>query len=79
VAEPDQRDFENLLGFRVALRRFQRWSEDPPGMTENKDATGHGGPPSGWYDWRHWTEDHIAPMAAACPVSHAGSVTWARR
>jgi DNA-binding MarR family transcriptional regulator len=28
LAEPDRQDFENLLAFRVALRRFQRWSED---------------------------------------------------
>lgn len=26
--QPTQEDFENLLSFRVALRRFQRWSED---------------------------------------------------
>jgi DNA-binding MarR family transcriptional regulator len=25
---PTRRDFERLLEFRVALRRFQRWSED---------------------------------------------------
>lgn len=25
---PTRLDFENLLAFRVALRRFQRWSED---------------------------------------------------
>ena len=25
---PSRRDFERLLEFRVALRRFQRWSED---------------------------------------------------
>lgn len=25
---PSQEDFEKLLAFRVALRRFQRWSED---------------------------------------------------
>lgn len=28
VIEPTQQDFQNLLGFRVALRRFQRWSEE---------------------------------------------------
>jgi DNA-binding MarR family transcriptional regulator len=28
VTEPTRLDFENLLAFRVALRRFQRWSED---------------------------------------------------
>jgi hypothetical protein len=28
LAEPNRQDFENLLAFRVALRRFQRWSED---------------------------------------------------
>ena len=28
TAEPRQQDFEKLLEFRVALRRFQRWSED---------------------------------------------------
>jgi DNA-binding MarR family transcriptional regulator len=27
LAEPTRRDFENLLAFRVALRRFQHWSE----------------------------------------------------
>jgi DNA-binding MarR family transcriptional regulator len=26
--QPTQADFENLLSFRVALRRFQHWSED---------------------------------------------------
>lgn len=26
--QPTQQDFEHLLSFRVALRRFQRWSED---------------------------------------------------
>ena len=26
--QPTRADFENLLSFRVALRRFQRWSED---------------------------------------------------
>jgi DNA-binding MarR family transcriptional regulator len=31
VSEPTQLDFENLLAFRVALRRFQRWSEDEAG------------------------------------------------
>jgi DNA-binding MarR family transcriptional regulator len=31
VTGPNQRDFENLLAFRVALRRFQRWSEDRAG------------------------------------------------
>ena len=28
MTEPNRQDFENLLAFRVALRRFQRWSED---------------------------------------------------
>jgi DNA-binding MarR family transcriptional regulator len=28
MTKPAQRDFERLLEFRVALRRFQRWSED---------------------------------------------------
>lgn len=28
MAEPTNRDFQKLLAFRVALRRFQRWSED---------------------------------------------------
>lgn len=28
MADPTQSDFEKLLDFRVALRRFQRWSED---------------------------------------------------
>jgi DNA-binding MarR family transcriptional regulator len=28
VIQPTQQDFEHLLSFRVALRRFQRWSED---------------------------------------------------
>jgi DNA-binding MarR family transcriptional regulator len=28
TAELRQQDFEKLLAFRVALRRFQRWSED---------------------------------------------------
>lgn len=28
VIQPTQQDFQNLLSFRVALRRFQRWSED---------------------------------------------------
>ncbi len=28
TAELGQQDFEKLLEFRVALRRFQRWSED---------------------------------------------------
>jgi DNA-binding MarR family transcriptional regulator len=28
VPLPRQEDFEKLLAFRVALRRFQRWSED---------------------------------------------------
>jgi DNA-binding MarR family transcriptional regulator len=27
-AEPGRADFEHLLAFRVALRRFQHWSED---------------------------------------------------
>ena len=31
MTEPARRDFENLLAFRVALRRFQRWSEDQAG------------------------------------------------
>ncbi len=31
MSEPTQLDFENLLAFRVALRRFQRWSEDEAG------------------------------------------------
>jgi DNA-binding MarR family transcriptional regulator len=31
LTEPARRDFENLLAFRVALRRFQRWSEDQAG------------------------------------------------
>src|SRR5205807_10254237 len=26
--QPSRQDFENLLSFRIALRRFQRWSED---------------------------------------------------
>lgn len=28
MAEPTQPEFEKLLEFRVALRQFQRWSED---------------------------------------------------
>ncbi|MGN6792864.1 MAG: MarR family winged helix-turn-helix transcriptional regulator [Streptosporangiaceae bacterium] len=28
MAEPTRADFERLLKFRVALREFQRWSED---------------------------------------------------
>ncbi len=28
TTEPCQRDFERLLEFRVALRGFQRWSDD---------------------------------------------------
>jgi DNA-binding MarR family transcriptional regulator len=28
VTQPTRREFENLLAFRVALRRFQRWGED---------------------------------------------------
>jgi len=28
MPQPTRRDFERLLEFRVALRRFQRWSED---------------------------------------------------
>lgn len=28
MPRPARRDFERLLEFRVALRRFQRWSED---------------------------------------------------
>jgi DNA-binding MarR family transcriptional regulator len=28
MSRPTRRDFERLLDFRVALRRFQRWSED---------------------------------------------------
>ena len=28
MAEPTRSDFERLLRFRVALRQFQRWSED---------------------------------------------------
>ena len=28
MSRPTRRDFERLLEFRVALRRFQRWSED---------------------------------------------------
>jgi DNA-binding MarR family transcriptional regulator len=28
VIQPTQEDFQHLLSFRVALRRFQRWSED---------------------------------------------------
>jgi DNA-binding MarR family transcriptional regulator len=31
LTEPERQDFENLLAFRVALRRFQRWSEDQAG------------------------------------------------
>jgi DNA-binding MarR family transcriptional regulator len=31
LTQPTQQDFENLLAFRVALRRFQRWSEDRVG------------------------------------------------
>jgi DNA-binding MarR family transcriptional regulator len=31
LTQPTQPDFENLLAFRVALRRFQRWSEDQAG------------------------------------------------
>ncbi len=31
LTEPTRRDFENLLAFRVTLRRFQRWSEDQAG------------------------------------------------
>jgi DNA-binding MarR family transcriptional regulator len=28
LPQPTRRDFENLLAFRVSMRRFQRWSED---------------------------------------------------
>jgi len=28
MPQPTRKDFENLLAFRVSLRRFQRWSED---------------------------------------------------
>jgi len=28
LPQPGREDFENLLAFRVSLRRFQRWSED---------------------------------------------------
>lgn len=28
LPKPTRQDFENLLAFRVSLRRFQRWSED---------------------------------------------------
>jgi DNA-binding MarR family transcriptional regulator len=28
LPQPGRQDFENLLAFRVSLRRFQRWSED---------------------------------------------------
>jgi DNA-binding MarR family transcriptional regulator len=28
LEQPTRKDFENLLAFRVSLRRFQRWSED---------------------------------------------------
>ena len=28
LPNPTRQDFENLLAFRVSLRRFQRWSED---------------------------------------------------
>ena len=31
LTKPTRQDFENLLAFRVALRRFQRWSEDQAG------------------------------------------------
>jgi DNA-binding MarR family transcriptional regulator len=31
LTQPTRPDFENLLAFRVALRRFQRWSEDRAG------------------------------------------------
>lgn len=31
MTEPTRLDLENLLAFRVALRRFQRWSEDQAG------------------------------------------------
>ncbi len=31
LTKPAQQDLENLLAFRVALRRFQRWSEDQAG------------------------------------------------
>ena len=31
LTQPTRQDFENLLAFRVALRRFQRWSEDRAG------------------------------------------------
>jgi DNA-binding MarR family transcriptional regulator len=31
LTQPTRPDFENLLAFRVALRRFQRWSEDQAG------------------------------------------------
>ena len=31
LVQPTRQDFENLLAFRVALRRFQRWSEDQAG------------------------------------------------
>jgi DNA-binding MarR family transcriptional regulator len=31
LAEPTRRDFENLLAFRVSLRRFQHWSEQQAG------------------------------------------------
>jgi DNA-binding MarR family transcriptional regulator len=28
LIQPSREEFENLLSFRIALRRFQRWSED---------------------------------------------------
>ena len=28
LSRPTRQDFENLLAFRISLRRFQRWSED---------------------------------------------------
>ncbi len=55
LTQPTRQDFENLLDFRVALRRFQRWSEDQAGavgLTHVQHQLlvaikGHpGGPPS---------------------------------
>lgn len=31
LTQPGRQEFENLLTFRVTLRRFQRWSEDQAG------------------------------------------------
>lgn len=52
IIQPTEQDFENLLWFRVALRRFQRWSEDQAaavGLTHTQHQLlvaikGHPGP-----------------------------------